>query len=257
MIYKVVIIKLFFLYSILNAQSFEYKNNILKIDGKEVAKIVTTKNYMGFANDFEVFDMNDTKIIQASYAADYEEDPYNNMDFYYTINFITTSQTGIFYLSKLSTEKSLANLLGKNKIFVDGEVNATNITSLIDKKGLNPKKIIDYSVVNRNTSWPIEIKSGGTVEQDGKTIGSFKDVSIDKSTDIYEFYLPKNILVAKIWFTNGNNSQECDLHTSKDNLKRKIATATNDKTEIYITSGDRNELMIKRVLKWLIANGYM
>lgn len=239
------------------AQGFEYKKGILIIAGEEVAKISVTKEYIGFANTFEVFNMQDEKIIHAAYAADYEEDPDNNMDFYYLIDFISTKQQGIFYLSKLSTEKSLANLLGKNGVFENGELNESKINALIDSKGLNPKKIINYTTVNRNTSWPIELKAGGIIEQDGKVIGQFKDISKANNIDVYDFYLPTQVLIAKVQFTNGNNSQDCEMQTFKDNLKRKVQVPSSETVDVLITSGDRNEVVLKRIIKWMVANGYL
>lgn len=240
------------------AQSYTYKNGILSVDGTETARIVPTKEFMGLANTFEVFNMEDEKVIVAVWGGEYEQDPNNNMDFYYKIEFVQSGQTGIFTISKLSTEKSLAKLLGTSGIFVDGKIDETGVENLIDKQGKTPKKRVDYTVVKRNTGWPIELKKDGIIEQDGKVIGTFRDITIKSSgMDTYQFYLPTDVLVATVSFTNGNNSQQCDVRTMKDKQKQTVQIPTNETINVVLSSSDRNKPVLERIIKWMVANGYI
>jgi len=241
-----------------HAQSAEYKNGILTVDGDQVAKIVKTKEYMGLANTFEVFDMEDEKIIIAAWGGEFEQDPNNTLDFYYKLDFLTVNQAGIFTLSKLGTENALGKMLGKSGIFVDGKINGDKVKNFISSKGKTPAIRIDYTLVSRNKSWPIQLKEGGIIEQDGKQIGSFKDISVAGSgTDTYEFYLPSGVLLAKTSFMNGNNSQYAQLQTMKDNSTRDIQINTNETITAVVVAVDRNKWVLERIIKWMVANEYL
>jgi len=242
----------------LSAQSYTYKNGILSIDGAETAKIVPTKEFIGLANTFEVFNMEDEKVIVAVYGGEYEQDPNNTLEFYYKLEFLQSGQRGIFTLSKLGTEKSLAKLIGTSGIFVDGKIDDEMVDDLIASKGKNPKKEIIYTLVKRNTGWPIDIKKSGIIEQDGVVIGSFRDVSLRSTgVDTYEFYLPSEVHVATVSFRNGNNAQQCDVRTMKDKMKHVAPIPSNDTVLGVMLAADRNEIALERIVKWLVEKGYL
>jgi hypothetical protein len=240
------------------AQNYTYKNGVLSIDGAETAKIVATKEFIGLANTYEVFNMDDEKLIVAAWAGEYEQDPNNNMDFYYRLEFLQSGRTGIFTIAKLGPEKSLAKLLGTSGIFADGKIDEEQVKNLIATKGKTPKVAIDYRTVDRNTGWPIQLKESGMIEQDGKTIGSFKDVTLKSSgMDTYEFHLPSGVLVAVVSFSNGNNAQQCDIRTMKDDLRRIVPIPTNETVTAVLVASDRNKWALERIIKWLVGNGYL
>lgn len=242
------------------AQKSEYVDGVLSIDGKEVAKITKIKDSenMGLTSTFEVSSMSGEKLIIAAYAGEFEQDPNNNMDHFYRLTFLTANQIGIFSLSKLGTEKSFAKLLGKSMIFTDTGVDEKKVQEFIAKKGKAPKIAMDYTLVGRNKSWPINLKEDKTIEQESKVIGSFKDISV-KSTgnDTYEFKLPSGVTIAKATFTGGNNAQNCEMHTMKDNLKRTVPIASKETVKFSASAIDRNQLVLERIVKWLVANQYL
>ncbi|WP_300666642.1 hypothetical protein [Fluviicola sp.] len=252
---------LFGAFSLLAQKSeYTYVDGLLTIDGVEAAKITKIKDTenLGLTSTFEVSSMSGEKLIIAAYAGEFEQDPNNNMDHFYRITFLTANQIGIFTVSKMGTEKSFAKLLGKSGIFADGGLDEKKVQEFIAKKGKAPKIAMDYTTVGRNKSWPINLKEDKNIEQDSKIIGSFKDVSV-KSTgnDTYEFRLPSGVVIAKATFTGGNNAQNCEMHTMKDNSKRVVPIASADNVKFSASAIDRNQLVLERIVKWLVANQYL
>jgi len=244
----------------LNAQKVEYKDGLIKVDGKDVAKVVKTKDKenLGLTSTYEILSMSGEQLIIAAYAGEFEQDPNNTMDYYYRLTFMTADQIGIFAVSKLGTEKDLAKTIGKAGIIVDDKLDAQLVKVFIAKKGKSPKIAIDYTMVGRDRAWPINLKKESSIEQQSKTIGTFKDVTV-KSTgmDTYEFMLPSGVKIAKVSFTGGNNAQNCEMHTMKDNLKRVVPITDKHKVEFVAWSVDRNEIVLERIVKWLVSNQYL
>ena len=75
-------------------------------------------------------------------------------------------------------------------------------------KGANPRIAVDYTTVNRNRAWPIELFKGGNIEQNGKIIGQFVPRGSMNGMDYYDFTLPSGVIVAKIGFTGENFAQK-------------------------------------------------
>ena len=238
----------------------EYKSGKIIVDEKEVATMAKEKDKenFGLTSTFEVFSLAGEKLIIASYAGEFEQDPNNTVDQYYRLSFLTVNQVAVFAVSKLGIEKSLGKLLAKSGVFTDTGLDEQMVKEFIAKKGKTPKVAIDYSLVNRDKSWPLELKADKTIEQNSKTIGTFKDRTIEgKGFDTYEFYLPSGVKIATVNFTGGNNAQNCEMHTLKDNSKRNVAITTQDKITISASSIDRNQWVLKRITNWLIANQYL
>ncbi len=74
---------------------------------------------------------------------------------------------------------------------------------------------------------------------------------------MYEFALPSGVVVAKVSFTGGNNAQNMELFTAKDNLKRTVPIPQQDKILAADTSIDKNYFTLKRIVKWLVDNQYL
>ena len=239
---------------------YTYVEGLLTIDGTDVAKITKIKDSenLGLTSTFEVSSMDGEKLIIAAYAGEFEQDPNNNMDHFYRVTFLTANQIGIFTVSKMGAEKSFAKLIGKSGIFVDGKLDEQKVQEFIAKKGKAPKIAMNYTTVGRNKSWPINLKTDKTIEQDSKIIGSFSDISVNNTgNDTYEFKLPSGITIAKATFTGGNNAQNCIMHTMKDNLKRTVPIASADNVKFSASAIDRNQLVLERIVKWLVANQYL
>lgn len=249
-----------FAISALHAQKYEYNDGVLSIDGTDVARITKTKDQenMGLTSTFELVSMDGETLVIAAWAGEFEQDPGNNMDHFYRLTFLTANQIGIFTVSKLGSEKSFAKLIGKSGIFVDGKLDEKKVQEFIAKKGKTPKVTIDYTTVNRNRSWPIDLQEDQTITQESKIIGGFKDVTANGSShDTYEFRLPSGILIAKVTFTGGNNAQNCEIHTLKDNYKRVVPIASKDKITFSASSIDRNQWALERIVKWIVENKYL
>lgn len=239
---------------------YTYEDGLLKIDGVDVARFTKIKDSenMGLTSTFEVSSMDGEKLIIAAYAGEFEQDPNNNMDHFYRLTFLTANQIGIFTVSKMGTEKSFAKLIGKSGIFINGKLDEKKVQEFIAKKGKAPKIAMDYTLVNRNKSWPLNLKADKTIEQDSKTIGTFNDISVKGSgNDTYEFKLPSGVTIAKVTFTGGNNAKNCEMQTMKDNLKRVVPIASSDNITFSASSIDRNQWVLERIVKWLVANQYL
>lgn len=244
----------------LNAQKYEYKDGVLNIDGTDVAKIAKIKDSenMGLTSTFEVSSMSGEKLIIAAWAGEFEQDPNNNMDHFYRLTFLTANQIGIFTVSKLGTEKSFAKLMGKSGIFADGKVDDKKVQEFIARKGRSPKIAIDYTMVNRDRSWPLDLTTEKTIIQNSKVIGTFNDITIKSSgMDSYEFKLPSGVLIARVSFAGGNNAQNCEMHTLKDNYKRVVPMGSDHKVDFLASAIDRNQIVLERIVKWLVANQYL
>jgi len=252
-----------FAFGLANAQKVNYKNNIINVDGKDIGKVNRIKDAetFGLISTYELFAMGGKKLIIAAYASEYDRDHSTNMTYYYRFTFLTTNQVGIFSLSKLGPEKSFANLVGESGIMVNDELDSAKIKEFIAMKGKDPSITVkndDYIIARRDKGWPVKLKADKTIEQNSVIIGSFKDVtSPSNSYDTYEINLPSGIIAVKMNFVDGNNTQAFDIVTMKDHDKRTIKIPTSGKVFAASADADRNQIALARIIKWLIANGYL
>lgn len=238
----------------------EYDKGSLTVDGKEVATMTKTKDKenLGLTSTFEVFSLSGEKLIIGAYAGEFEQDPNDDMNQYYRISFLTADLVGVFTVSKLGAEKSFGKLIAQSGIFADGGVDEQLIKEFIAKKGKAPKVAVDYTLVGRDKSWPLELNADKTIEQQSKTIGSFKDVTVaGRGVDTYEFYLPTGVKIATVNFAGENNAQNCEVTTLKDNSSRTVGIPSEDKITFSASSIDRNQWALERIVKWLVTNQYL
>jgi hypothetical protein len=244
----------------LQAQKASYKNNQILIDDQPVATIksMESKGTMGMVHDFEIYNMQNELLIVAAYASEIPENPNDNMSYYYKLSFAGLDKEGIFTLSKLGTEKSLAKLVGNGGIIKDGKLDNDAVFKFIARNGKTPPAAkVDYVLVQRDHSWPLEFREAGTIEQQSKLIGNYSDVTPKGSNvDYYEFSLPGGLKVAKVNFKDGNDSQTCEVTTLKDNITRMVSVPSQDRN-VKVLMGDRNLEVIKRITKWLVDNRYL
>jgi hypothetical protein len=241
----------------LTAQEVEYKKGVVTVDGSEYVKIDVKKQNFGLTKSFEVFSLDGTKIIIAAVATEFEQDKSDNSFLYYRLTFLTVNQVAVFKIPALKQEKGFAELIGKSGIMVKDKADENKVKEFIASKSATPKVAVDYTTVNRNKAWPIEIKSDKTIEQDGKIIGSFRPAGSSMELDHYEFLLPSGVVVAKISFTGGNNAQNFEAFTAKDNLKRPIPSPQKEVIKVTINTVDKNYHTLKRIVKWLADNNYL
>ena len=238
----------------------EYDKGSILVNGKEVASMTKEKDKenLGLTSTYEVFSLSHEKLIIATYAGEFEQDPNDDLNQFYRVSFLTVNQVGIFAVSKLGTEKSIGKLFAKSGIFTDSGVDEQLVKEFIAKYGKTPKVAVDYSIVGRDKSWPIELNADKTIEQQSKVIGSFKDITVKgKGVDTYEFFLPSGVKIATVNFTGGNNAQNCEMHTLKDNSTRNVAITTTETITGSASSIDRNQWVLQRITKWLVANAYL
>jgi hypothetical protein len=241
----------------IKAQDVEYKKGVVTVDGAEYVKIDVKKQNFGLTKSFEVFSMSGTKIIIAAVATEFEQDKKDNSYLYYRLTFLTSNQVGIFKIPALGQEKGFAKLIGNSGIMVKDTTNDAKVKEFIAAKSASPTIAMDYTTVDRNKAWPIDLKQDKNIEQNAKIIGSFKPTGSSNELDYYEFLLPTGIVVAKISFTGGNNAQNFELFTAKDNLKRVVPIATKEVIKISANTVDKNLHTLKRIVKWLVDNQYL
>ncbi len=244
----------------LHAQKTTYKNNQILIDDQPVATIksLESKGSLGMVHDFEVYNMANELLIVAAYASDLPENPNDNMSYYYKLTFVGLDKDGIFSLSKLGAEKSLAKLVGNGGIIKDGKLDQDALFKFIARNGKTPPAArVEYMLVERDRSWPLEFREPGNIEQQGKLIANYRDVTPKGSNvDYYEFSLPGGLKVARVNFKDGNDAQVCEVTTMKDNMTRAVPTPSQDRN-VKVLMGDRNLEVIKRITKWLVDNRYL
>ena len=240
-----------------NAQDVDYKKGVITVDGVAYAKIEVKKQNFGLTKSFEVFNMAGKKIIIAVVATEFEQEKSDNSYLPYRFTFLTANQVGIFKVSSLGQEKSFAKLIGNSGILVNDSTDENRVKEFIASKSITPTIAIDYTIVNRSTRWPIELHADKTITQDGKIIGSFKPKGESNGADYYDFMFPSGIIIAKISFTGGNNVQNFEAFTLKDNQRRVVPIPTNETIKWGDASIDKNQFGLKRIVKWLVDNGYL
>lgn len=244
----------------LQAQKSAYKDNQILLDDKPIATIksMESKGTMGLVKDFEIYNMQNELLIVAAYASEFPENENDNMNYYYKLTFVGLDKDGYFKLSKLGSEKSLAKLIGNGGIIKEGKLDNDALFTFIARNGKTPPAPkVEYVLVQRDRSWPLDFREAGNIEQQSKLIGHYHDVTPKGSNvDYYEFSLPGGLKVAKVNFKEGNDSQVCEITTMKDNQKRAVPTPSQERN-VKVLMGDRNLEVIKRITKWLVDNRYL
>lgn len=239
------------------SQKVEYKKNIISVDKTEIAKVEVSKENFGLTKNFELLSMNGEKLIIAVLSTEYEADKTDNTTMYYNFTFLTTNQTGIFKIASLGAEKSFANLIGKSGIIVNNALDEQKVKEFIAKKGLTPKVAINYTLVSRDKSWPLTLTEELKFMQQGKEIGWIKPGAKINGLEAYELYLPDGIFLGKVKFAGGNNAQNFEFFSAKDDRTRNVGIPQKEVVKFSASVGDGNALTLKRIAEWLVANNYL
>jgi hypothetical protein len=244
-------------FSVTNAQDVDYKKGIVWVDGKEYVKLDVEKKNFGLTKEFEVFSMSGKKLIIAVVATEFEQDKSDNSYLFYRLTFLTSDQVGIFKVASLGQEKSFAKLIGASGIMANDTTNNDKVKEFIARKGASPRIAVNYTTVARDRMWPVRLQEDKNIEQNTKIIGSFKSTGSANEQDYYEFMLPSGVLIAKVSFTGGNNAQNFELFSAKDNLKRVVPIPQKDKILAAASAIDKNQFTLQRIAKWLVDNQYL
>ena len=239
------------------AQKIDYKNNVISVDGKDIAKVVRIKQNFGLTSNFELYSLLGKKLITAEVATDFVPPNDDNTFFYYRFTFLTAGQEAIFQINKLGAEKSFVKLMGGSNIFANDDVDPALLKDFVARKSVNPPVAPDYTRVTRTYIAPIILNEDQTISQDKQLIGRFKDISSDSNVDSYQISLPNGVEVAIINFTGKNNAQNFDVYTPIDNKHRAVPLHTADHVIAASTPADRNQIALGRILNWLVENGYL
>lgn len=245
------------LFYVSEAQDVDYKKGMIQVNGKDYARLEVTKQNFGLTKSFEVFSVSGEKLIIAAPATEFEADKNDNSYLFYRLTFLTANQVGIFKVASLGQEKSFAKLIGTSGILINDKADENKVREFIASRGASPRIAVNYTLVARSTSWPITVKPDKTIEQNSKIIGNFKPTGNYNGSDMYEFALPSGVIVAKVSFSGGNNAQNMELFTAKDNQKRIVLIPQADKILAADESIDKNYFTIKRIVKWLVDNQYL
>lgn len=241
---------------LLMAQKVDYKDGLLKVDDKEVAKIVKIKDQgsFGLTSTYEVLALTGDKLIIATLATDFAERQNDNSTYYYRFSFMANQQQAIFRLSKLGPEKSLAKLIGQSGIVVNNQIDQTLLNEFIAKKSANPPVVAEYKIVERNHLGTPYIK-GNQIYQGLTLIGQFKDITSSNAFDTYEFITPAGLVVAKVSFTGGINAQDFVAIITKDRSTQRVNIPTKGRYGVLAQREgvDRNEMTLVRIAdKWYL-----
>lgn len=239
------------------AQKVTYKKNIISVDGRDIAKVEVQKENFGLTKNFNLYAMNGEKLIIAVLSTEYEGDKSDNTTMYYRFTFLPTDQVGIFKLATLSQEKGFAKMIGSSGIIENNTLNTKKVSEFIATKGVNPRTAVNYTLVQRNRNWPIELKEDKKIMQGGEEIGFFTPGGNQNGQDHYEFFIPSGVLIAKINFTGDNNAQNFELFTPKDNNRRIISIPQKEEVKKSLSSIDPNILTLKRITDWLVEHKHL
>lgn len=239
------------------AQKVELKKGTVFVDDQPYVSLEVKKQNFGLTKSFEVFSMSGKKLIIAAPATEFESDKNDNTYLFYRLTFLTSDQVGIFKVASLGQEKSFAKLIGQSGIVKGDATDDNKVKEFIASRGASPSIAVDYTMVPRSRNWPISLKEDKTIEQNSTIIGQFKPTGTIREQDYYEFSLPSGVIIAKISFAGGNNAQNMEVFTAKDNLKRVVPMKDDHKIIVADASIDKNQFMLKRVVKWLVDNQYL
>lgn len=244
------------------AQKINYKSGILQVDEKDVAKVVKIKdkeNY-GLTSTYELYSLGGEKLALATIATDFKADRGDNTSYYYRVTFLTVNQVGIFSLSKLGPEKSFAKLIGEGGIVVNDQLDSRFVTELIARRGRTPVVQAEYVLIKRNRLFPIVFKDND-IYQDDVLIGQFKDISSRREFDTYEFSIVTGLVAARVNYTGGNGAKNFTVSTTESNSTQNISIKSNGMTygKLLLRSEgmDRNDIVLKRIAKWLVDEEYL
>lgn len=240
-----------------HAQDVDYKKGMIQVDGKDYAKLEVKKENFGLTKSFEVFSLSGKKLIIAAVATEFEQDKKDNTYLFYRLTFLTSNQVGILKVPSLSQEKGFAKLIGGSGIIAGDSTLESKVKEFIAYKGASPRMAIDYTMVARDRAWPIHLKDDKNFEQQSQIIGSFRPTNSYNGQDYYEFLLPSGVVIAKVSFTGGNNAQNMEIFTAKDNHKRVVPMPQEQKIIAASAGIDKNQMTIQRIGKWLVENRYM
>lgn len=233
------------------------------LDGNEIAKVVKIKDSenLGITSTYELYALNDEKLVVATIATEYQPNRYDNTSYYYRLSFLTTNQTAIFSLSKFGPEKSFAKLIGESGIVTGNQLDAKKVTELIAFKGKDPVMAIPsvelYTMVKRSRTAFIRLTDDLEIKQDNIVIGKFKDVSTGYDVATYQFSIPEGLVIATISFSGRSKATEFIARALRgNNLVQHIRIPVGPERTI-LSSVDNNESTILRLSKWLIDNNYL
>lgn len=252
-----ILLTLMFVVQSLSAQKVKYKKNTINVDGRDIGQVEVEKENFGLTKNFNLYAMNGEKLVIAVLSSEYESDRFDNTTLYYRFTFLPTDQVGIFKLATLSQEKGFAKLIGSSGIIENNTLNSNKVNEFIAARGITPRTTVHYTLVERNRNWPIELKEGGSIEQGGEEIGFFTSAGHLDGQDFYEFFIPSGVLIAKINFAGANNARNFELFTTKDNHRRVIPIAQQEKVKVSLSSIDPNILTLKQITDWLVAHNYL
>lgn len=245
----------------LMAQKVNYKSGLLQIDEKDIAKVVKIKDKenFGLTSTYELYSLAGEKLALATIATDFKSDRGDNANYYYRVTFLTVNQVGIFSLSKLGPEKSFAKLIGEGEIVVNDQLDPGLVTELIARRGRTPVIQTEYVIVNRNRFYNIVFKDND-IYQESILIGKFREISTRPEFDTYEFTIATGLVAARVSFTGSNAAVNFTVSTTKDNRTQNVAIKSKDtNVKLFARSEgmDRNDVVLKRITKWLVDQEYL
>ncbi|MCC2590718.1 hypothetical protein [Chryseobacterium sp. MFBS3-17] len=241
----------------IHAQKVDYKNNLISVNQKPVAKVTVEKQNFGLTKNFNLLSLDGQKLIIAVLDTESASDASDNTSMYYRFTFVPTNKVGTFKLSTLGAEKAFANLIGKSNIIENNSLVADKVNELIASKGVTPKLAVSYTLVSRNRNWPIEIKDTRKIEQGGEEIGFFQNMGQRNGIDTYQYFLPTGVAVGTVSFAGGENAQNFEFFSHKDNRKINIAIPQKEQIKFSASTVDPNFQTLKRITAWLVEKNYL
>lgn len=239
------------------AQKVDVKDDKLTIDGTPVAQFKAEKGNFGLTKNFEISSLAGKKLIIAVPATEFEQDQNDNSYLYYRLTFLTSNQVGIFNVSALGQQKNFIKLIGTSGIFEGDSTSDSKVMEFIAKKSSSPKAAVDYTQVPRNRIYPVQTTEDKTFTQKDKVIGRWESKGEVNGVSYYDIYLPSGVLIAKVSFTGGNDAQNVDVYTAKDNYKRIVPFPKEGKTIAASASVEKYWMTMRRIGRWLAEKNYM
>lgn len=238
-------------------QKIKLKNGTLFADNQAIAKIEGAKNPdLVLVKDFTVSNLKGETLFTANWSDAIPEDPNDNVAYYYEFNFAASKVIAYLPIAKLGPDKNLGKLIVKNKLIKGEAIDEAALKVLIKKKGKTPPPSFDYPMVERNRTWPVELRELGKIEQNSKVVSLYTDQGTQNGMDVYTFRVPSGEVAAVIKFSGGNNANSFELKTLRDGRETRINLPREGKISAVVAI-ERNYYTIKLIAKWLVDNNYI
>ncbi len=242
--------------ALLLGQQVSVTDHVFSVNGQEQATLRKTKNQNELPG-FELVKSDGTLLLSALPNTQIPVSDQIPGESIYAFQFEGVAEPIYLPIKRATAQQDLNELLTSMELIKDGEIDAQAVHYLRKKQGLVAPQATLLPLVNRDRYSPITLRRSGEIRQANKVIGRFTDLGTSADgMEHYAIVLPGGERVAAISFNGGSETLEFTVETVSDALWHPVRRETQSTVEAE-TGTDRNEAALKRIVPWLVENGYL